>query len=83
MFFLALLPQFVEVGRGSVTAQFAILGLIIMGAGLVVGLALAVGAGYMHDSFRRNERLSRMQRWLTGGLFIGLGVRLALSKRGA
>lgn len=83
LFFLALLPQFVEPSAGSVTCQFVMLGLIIMCSAFFFGVVLAVAAGRMGGALRRHPRVSRGQQWVTGGLFVALGLRLALSKRSA
>jgi threonine/homoserine/homoserine lactone efflux protein len=80
LFFLAFLPQFVHPERGWVWLQFMVLGALLAVVGFCndVVLSLAVGR------FRRRI-VGGGGRWLqraTGGLFIGLGLRLATQSRG-
>ena len=81
MIFAALLPQFVDRGSGSLTAQLLGLGLIAVLLGLVCDLTWAMAASRMREWFnatpRRGEALG-----MTGGVsMIGLGVALALTGR--
>lgn len=80
LFFLAFLPQFVHPERGWVWLQFLILGALLALVGFCNDLVLSLAVG----RFRR--RISGGSgRWLqraTGGLFIGLGLRLATQARG-
>jgi threonine/homoserine/homoserine lactone efflux protein len=81
MFFLAFLPQFVDARRGSVAWQILLLGLIFNVGGTQVNLAVACAGGTLGELLRRNQRIARMQRWFTGLIFIGLGLRLAWQRR--
>lgn len=79
LFFLAFLPQFVDVSKGSVTLQIVVLGMLsVVIAALSDGTyaLLASGAG---NWLRGNQRFARIQRWLTGGIFVTLGLTAALS----
>lgn len=79
LFFMAFLPQFVDPGRGHVTAQFLCLGLIFdtVGTGWLIFLASISGAfgGWL----RRHPRFARTQQRVTGGVLVALGVRLAFT----
>jgi threonine/homoserine/homoserine lactone efflux protein len=81
MFFLAFLPQFVNASHGSVAAQTLILGLIFNTGGTLVNLFVACAAGLVGDYLRGKPRVARIQNWLTGTIFIGLGLRLGLARR--
>jgi threonine/homoserine/homoserine lactone efflux protein len=81
LFFLALLPQFVRPERGHVVLQFLALGLIVVVMGLSFGSALAVLAATVSARLRE-PGFARWQRRLTGTVLLGLGVRLALARRG-
>jgi len=81
MFFLAFLPQFVDARRGNVAWQIVLLGLIFNVGGTLVNLAVACAGGTLGELLRRNQRIARMQRWFTGLIFIGLGLRLAWQRR--
>ena len=81
IFFLAFLPQFIDARRGSVVLQILLLGLIFNVGGTLVNLAVACAGGTLGELLRRNARFSRIQQWLTGLVFIGLGARLAWQRR--
>ena len=78
LFFLAFLPQFVDASRGNPALQVVALGLLFDTTGTLVNLAVAVG------SSRAAARLRAPSVWLqrvTGGIFIALGLKLALASR--
>jgi threonine/homoserine/homoserine lactone efflux protein len=81
MFFLAFLPQFVDARRGSVAWQILLLGLIFNVGGTLVNLAVACAGGTLGELLRRSQRVARIQRWFTGLIFVGLGLRLAWQRR--
>lgn len=80
LFFLALLPQFVRPERGQLVLQFLVLGLIVSAVGLVFGAVLAVAAGTFSGWLSRGV-VAKWQQRLTGGVLLGLGVRLAFARR--
>src|SRR5215472_7382698 len=81
LFFLALLPQFVDAHRGSVAFQIMFLGLIFNLGGTLVNLAVAYAGGSLGELLRRSPRFTQIQRWFTGMVFVGLGARLAWQRR--
>ena len=81
LFFAAFLPQFVDPGRGSLPAQFLLLGLIFDINGTIVNLAYAALASSAGAWLRRHLGGGRVLDRLAGGLFIALGIRLALARR--
>ena len=79
LFFLAFLPQFVDASRGNPVLQVVALGLLFDTTGTLVNLAVAIG------SSRAAARLRAPSVWLqraTGGIFVALGVKLALASMG-
>jgi threonine/homoserine/homoserine lactone efflux protein len=82
LFFLAFLPQFVEPSRGAVALQIVFLGLVFVALGVLSDGLYGVLAGTAGDWIRRREGLLRAQRYVTGGVFIGLGVTAALAGHG-
>jgi threonine/homoserine/homoserine lactone efflux protein len=81
LFFLAFLPQFTDPGRGSQPLQFLLLGLIFDFNATLVNLGYALVASRLGDWLRGRLGASRALDRLTGGVFIALGVRLALLGR--
>lgn len=82
LFFLAFLPQFVDPDRGHATVQIALLGLIFAALGMVTDSVWAVGAGAAGDVLRRSRRFAHVQRYVSGTVFVGLGVVTALAGSG-
>jgi threonine/homoserine/homoserine lactone efflux protein len=74
LFFLAFLPQFVDVARGRVGVQILGLGLVFVGLGLVTDGLYALGAGSAARWLRASPRFLASERWVSGGMYIGLGV---------
>jgi threonine/homoserine/homoserine lactone efflux protein len=79
LFFLAFLPQFVEVDRGHVATQIAVLGLIFTMLGIVTDGCYALAAGTMGNLLKRSRTYLEIERYVSGVLFIGLGLTAALA----
>lgn len=82
LFFLAFLPQFVEVARGHMAMQIAILGLTFGLLGLVTDSCYALASGTAGNWLKRNSGYLRLERYVSGTLFIGLGITAALTGNG-
>ena len=79
LFFLAFLPQFVDLAAGPPVPQIVFLGLLFNVQGTLVNLAVAMLASRTTAWLRAGEhRVAVLQR-LTGAVFVGLGARLAIS----
>jgi threonine/homoserine/homoserine lactone efflux protein len=79
LFFLAFLPQFVDVGRGHVAMQIAFLGLVFTLLGLLSDGCYALAAGTAGGWLKRRRAYLSVERYVSGVLFIGLGVTAALA----
>jgi threonine/homoserine/homoserine lactone efflux protein len=75
LFFLAFLPQFVDRDR-TVWTQIAVLGLCWIGLGLMSDGAYALAGGTIGRLLRRRRRAVR---YVSGGIFVGLGAAAASS----
>jgi len=82
LFFLAFLPQFVDPSRGAVAFQIAFLGLMFTLMGLTSDSLYALVAGTAGRWVKRNGHYLRWERYVTGGMFIGLGVTAAIAGNG-
>jgi threonine/homoserine/homoserine lactone efflux protein len=82
LFFLAFLPQFVDRDRGHATLQIALLGVTFGLLGMVTDSIWAVGAGTAGDVLRRSRHFARAQRYISGTVFVGLGVVAAFAGSG-
>lgn len=79
LFFLAFLPQFVDPSHGRAWLQVAVLGLVFVLLGLVTDSLWALAAGAAGEALRRSRRFAVAQRYVSGGIFVGLGVATALT----
>jgi threonine/homoserine/homoserine lactone efflux protein len=79
LFFFAFLPQFVDPARGSVPVQMLILGLIMLFMGLFSDGVYAILAGSAGNWLRTNQRFLRVQKYVTGSIYILLGLTAAFA----
>ena len=79
LFFLAFLPQFADVSRGNVTTQLLVLGIVFTFIGVGVDLVAALFASSASNWLRRRTKARQAQKWITGGVYITLGVGTALA----
>jgi threonine/homoserine/homoserine lactone efflux protein len=78
LFFLALLPQFVDVGRGPVPAQIIVLGVVFVALGITSDGMYALLASTLGGWLRRSRRVARAEPLVTGSVYVGLGVAAAM-----
>jgi threonine/homoserine/homoserine lactone efflux protein len=81
LFFLAFLPQFIAADSDAKVAAFLFLGLTFVTTGTLWVLVLAFGAAHVRGFFFTYPGAQVWLNRITGGLFVALGVRLALSER--
>lgn len=79
VFFLAFLPQFVDAHRGSVTVQVLVLGVVFIALGMVSDSTYAIAGSKLGSLLRRNARVSRAERYVSSGVYVGLGVTTAVA----
>ena len=79
LFFLAFLPQFVDPNHGQAWLQILLLGLTFMLLGLVTDSMWALAAGSAGETLRKSRRWAQVQRYVSGSVFVGLGVVTALT----
>jgi len=79
LFFLAFLPQFVDPARGPAWSQILVLGALLAGLGLVSDSLYALAAARAGGWLRRHPRVRSRERYLSGTVYVGLGVGAALS----
>lgn len=79
LFFFAFLPQFVDTSVGNIAPQILFLGIIFVVMALVSDSMYALLAGYAGRWLRGNMQFLRVQRYVTGTVYIGLGITAALA----
>ena len=77
LFFLAFLPQFVDPTSPHRTAAFLTLGLVFVLSGTIWCLVVACFAAAASRRLRERPTAGKWLNRVSGGLFIGLGVRVA------
>jgi len=78
VFFLAVLPQFVNYSAGNLWFQMLVLGLIFEVLGIIGDMTYALAAGYARDWLARNPRRLTVIIATGGAIIIALGLFLAL-----
>ena len=81
VFYVSIFTQFLDPSRGSVLAQSLELGCTQIAISMIVNFLIIRSAGSLSGWFQGRPFWSRVQRWLMAGVFGGLAVKLALSKR--
>ncbi|MES1196522.1 MAG: LysE family translocator [Steroidobacter sp.] len=77
MFFVALLPQFVNAKSAHPTLQIVLLGVTTCVIALPVNLLIVWASAKITATLRQNETVSRWLHRLMGAVFVALGIRLA------
>jgi threonine/homoserine/homoserine lactone efflux protein len=80
VFFLAMLPQFVDPARGHVGLQLFLLGCIFNALEVVYLIGVGLLAGRASGWLLGRQMFRRVLDAIAGTLFVGLGLRLALSR---
>ena len=81
LFFLALMPQFIDRDSNTKIAAFIVLGLTFITTGTLWCLTLAISAGSLRRFFVRNPTGLNVVSRAAGGVFVLLGLRLAVSRQ--
>jgi threonine/homoserine/homoserine lactone efflux protein len=81
LFFLAFLPQFVDVSKGSVPLQIVLLGITFILLGFISDGTYALVSARVSRTLKRRRRSGVVRRWLPGLTLIGLGVASAFTGR--
>jgi threonine/homoserine/homoserine lactone efflux protein len=81
LFFLAFLPQFVDPARGAVWPQVAVLGVLFVSVAVLSDMTYALVSDAIAGRIRRTGTGAKVRRWLTGGVFVALGITAAVARR--
>jgi len=81
LFFLAFLPQFIDPDAAYPALQIGLLGLVFVAIALVLDLGWALTADAAGVVLRRSRRFLRVQRYVSGGVYVALGVATAFAGR--
>jgi len=78
LFFMVFFPQFVAPGEANNPVPYLILGGLFTIAGSMWCMTLVFFAAKLSRKIRENSKVSLWINRVTGGVFIGLGIKLAL-----
>lgn len=81
LFVLAFIPQFVDPAAGPLLGQFLIFGAVLSLGGFVVNGGVGIFAGKARRWLIGSPRVGRVLGWISGGIFAGLALRLAVMER--
>jgi threonine/homoserine/homoserine lactone efflux protein len=82
-FFLALIPQFIDAGRGHIALQFGVLGSVSVMLNTAMDVVAVHMAASLRDRLSARRGLLRKLRRLSACLLGGLGVSVLLTRRPA
>jgi threonine/homoserine/homoserine lactone efflux protein len=81
LFYLALFPQFVDPARGSVLVQSLVLAAIQIVIGAFCDSLFVLAAAHAARWLAERPAWMTVQRWVLGGVFAGIALKLALDTR--
>ena len=81
LFFLAFLPQFINISTGNTHWQILFLGTWFNVGGTLVNICVALLFGKIGKWLGQSPRFIQWQERITGVMLIGLGIKVALGKK--
>lgn len=80
LFFLSLLPQFINPTYVNGAIPFLILGVTFIATGTIWCLILVYSASFITKTLRDNNKIGKIMQKISGVIFIGLGIKLLIYK---
>lgn len=81
LFFLAFLPQFINIHKGNTSLQILFLGTWFDFVGTIVNVLVALLFGKIGSWLSQSPTLIQWQERITGTILIALGIKVALSSK--
>lgn len=81
IFFLAFLPQFIDVDPNLATSQTLMLGALFMVMTIIVFICYGWFASLLRDKVLSRPKVLKIIKWCFASVFMALGMRLALSEK--
>jgi threonine/homoserine/homoserine lactone efflux protein len=81
LFFLALMPQFIDASSTNKVAAFLALGMTFVTLGVIWCLVLAVAAAKLRGTLLRRPSMANVLNKVAGTMFIALGLKLATARQ--
>lgn len=83
LFFLAVFPQFVDPNAEHATVQSLVLAVIFVVMATVFNSGWVLGASALRPLLVRGRAVPIMRRWVSGGMFVALGLLAATASAGS
>ncbi|WP_240664256.1 LysE family translocator [Methanosarcina sp. MSH10X1] len=81
LFFLAFLPQFVNINAGNIPAQMIFLGIVFMVQAWLIFSTISAFAGTVGEKIIQKPGIGKYINWGKAGIFASIGIKLALSHK--
>ncbi len=79
LFLMAFLPQFIDPAKGRAATQIFLLGAVYLLICIVIDSLYALAAGSLSTILSGRRGFVKAQRYVTGGVYLGLGLLAAVS----
>ena len=83
LFFLSIFPQFVDPKADNATTQSLVLAVVFVLLATLFNTSYVLMASKLREFLLHGRALYVMRRWVSGGLFLGLGILAAAAGRPA
>ncbi len=80
LLFFAFFPLFVDTQAGDVPRQLFVIGILFTAIVAAACSTYGLLSGSIGNSLSKNPTIGRLMKWLTGTVFVGLGLRMALAR---
>lgn len=80
LLFFAFFPLFVDTQAGDVPRQLFVIGILFTAIVATACSTYGLLSGSIGNSLARSPMIGRLMKWLTGTVFVGLGLRMALTR---
>ena len=81
MFFIAFLPQFIDVNLKNTVLPFIILGVVFTITGSIWCLILANYSSMIFSKLKKNRKMSNYINKACGAVLVGLGIKIAMTNK--
>ena len=81
MFFIAFLPQFIDINLKNTVLPFIILGVVFTITGTIWCLILANYSSMVFSKLKKNRKMSNYINKTCGAVLVGLGIKIAMTNK--
>ena len=81
VFFISYVPQFIDKNANSPVSQLIIFGFIFCVIGTLTTIGYSFASGLLSKNIDKPQMSSLFTKWVPGSIFLGFGVKLAISEK--